>query len=115
MEGDEVDSRLGGPSLLEFSQPKLTCIRNYRNGCPEKEYEGSNGVAALVERWYIPFPPSHSPSHHSHSFSFSSELYLTHPTQNSADELFKYSAYLTEAYYLNTPPNARQRVRREFG
>jgi hypothetical protein len=59
------------------------------DNCLEKKYEGTNGVAASVELWHVPLPPSPD--------NKNTNLTKT----NSTDELFKSSAYLTEAYGLN--------------
>jgi hypothetical protein len=63
----------------------------FRDGCPQKKHEGTNGVAAFVGLRYVPPPLGSTYPNINPPFS----------APSSIDELFKSSAYLTEAYVLN--------------
>lgn len=54
---------------------------------PADKYEGTNGIAAFVGMWYVG--------------KYNVRLNFPKPEPDSTDELFKSSAYLTEAYLLD--------------
>lgn len=54
---------------------------------PADKYEGTNGIAAFVGMWYVG--------------KYNGRLNSPKPEPDSTDELFKSSAYLTDAYLLD--------------